>query len=1023
MKHVHHIRHKAKTHFAQPENLSRFIHLSLLFAIFAFLLLTNFPFTSGYTGWDNVHPEYNFWLNFKRAFDSVWQMNQGTGTYGGHGYAATLPHTIVMWLISWIIPVKYLRAVFTFLTLIVGSVGVFCLSERLLEDKPYSLRQKAALAAGLFYMLNLATLQNYYIQLEAFIIHFAALPWLILTLLACLRSFTRRNLLIFAVIGFFASAQGFIPPLFFVYVLVLGFFLGIYCLYNLHWKSFVKAFILFAITILINAYWFFPVVYYSFTRSGMYLNAYNNLLSTNDFILKNRKFGGIEDVSLLRGFYFETIDQTERGTIYSIFDHLKYHILEPQVAAIGYAIFIVIVIGAGVLIWQKKRYEHTATFASLIFTFTFLATNTFPFGQLSQLLQEIPILKQAFRVAFTKLGISVGFFFALALGVGVYYLLEKISKLRWSMLRSGAIYSFIGAYILGQMYFSFPVFSGKLLYDRTKINLPKMYWQMFDFFKKVPSDQRIANFPQGWNWGWTAYTWNYSGSGFLWYGIEQPIMDRAFDTWGKYNENYYWEISYAIYSKKFSLIPDIMEKYNVSWLMLDENVIPYPNADDSDYTSDFISFIEHSPKFTLAQTFNSDDEKVKPIRIFKVNLTNQPQKSIIISSLKEYKNIQPDYNFTQFDAAYSQNGAYYSEPSKEAAIYYPFRSLFTNRKPSELNVQIKDSTDAITFSAPVPAKYKKYTVVVPDSSPEASLSAGIRIPGDIQYEINDDSISFTIPKAYIPQVYTNKNDKYFYDRVANNCQPTSDPTQLFEQFINDNTYLRFRSQNSENCYTIGLDEMSQAKSYLIKIIHRNIQGQDLRFNLFNKVSKKADIDMVLSPYKDFSNDYVIVPPMTSDAKGYAFTFNNISAEPSLTINDLKEVTMYDLPYFYLADIRMENPNPISSVNRDLVTFTQSQDAGWKLYSMPSSRTGVYGFMTVLFPDLFATKENERVFVNDWSNGWIVPQKNDVIYFVKFSPQILQVIGYICLILTFIVLLVIPLRRDNYTPIKDPSDLS
>ena len=42
--------------------------------------------------------------------------------------------------------------------------------------------------------------------------------------------------------------------------------------------------------------------------------------------------------------------------------------------------------------------------------------------------------------------------------------------------------------------------------------------------------------------GWNYYDWGYRGSGFLWYGIKQPILDRAFDVWDKSSEKYYEEI-------------------------------------------------------------------------------------------------------------------------------------------------------------------------------------------------------------------------------------------------------------------------------------------------------------------------------------------------------------------------------------------------------------------------------------------------------------------------------------------------
>ncbi|MEJ2276721.1 MAG: hypothetical protein P8Y70_03075, partial [Candidatus Lokiarchaeota archaeon] len=64
-------------------------------------------------------------------------------------------------------------------------------------------------------------------------------------------------------------------------------------------------------------------------------------------------------------------------------------------------------------------------------------------------------------------------------------------------------------------------------------------FELYEFFGKAPKQARVAFFPVQTFWGWNFYSWNYRGSGFLWYGIEQPILDRAFDVWSKHNEDYY----------------------------------------------------------------------------------------------------------------------------------------------------------------------------------------------------------------------------------------------------------------------------------------------------------------------------------------------------------------------------------------------------------------------------------------------------------------------------------------------------
>ena len=175
-------------------------YILALFLIFSALVVKNFPFSSWYTGWDNLHPEFNFGLNLKRAL-FVWQ-EKGLGFMGGHGYAATLPHTLFLAFLSLFIKTKYLRSVFTFLMLFIGSAGCFYLTQNLLGKKRRIVTNIASFLAGLFYMLNLGTVQNFYIQLEAFIVHFAFLPWLLLFLILYLKKPGKKNLPIFALLSF-----------------------------------------------------------------------------------------------------------------------------------------------------------------------------------------------------------------------------------------------------------------------------------------------------------------------------------------------------------------------------------------------------------------------------------------------------------------------------------------------------------------------------------------------------------------------------------------------------------------------------------------------------------------------------------------------------------------------------------------------------------------------------------------------------------------------------------------------------
>lgn len=978
-------------------NKSLALALIIIFIVFGAIFITNFPFNSWQTGWDNLHPEFNFSLNLTRALSSVWQENQGLGTYGGHGYAATLPHTIFVFLMSFLIPIQYLRSSFTFLMLAIGTAGIFFLIRKLLKDQNEGLRNNAALIGSLFYMLNLGTIQQFYIQLEAFIIHFAALPWLFYTLIGFLENKTKKSLFLFLVVSLAATPQGFIPPLFVVYAILLTIFLLCYVFNKPTLERIKRAFLVLALTFLINAFWLLPVIYYTFTHSQTYLNSYNNLSSTGDFILKNKKYGEIADVALLKGFIFEAIDGNQDGKTFLIFTSWLDHFKENGVAYVGYLFFGIIILGSLFLIKDRSKYINVALFSSLVLSLSLLATNTFPFSILTDLMDKIPIIKQAFRVAFTKFSIATAFFYAIAFAFGLITILKRLK-------RYSNLITLILAVLL--IYFSLPAFKGNFLYNRTKINIPDSYFQLFKFFNAQDKKTRIANLPVGWNWGWSIYRWGHSGSGFLWYGIPQPIMDRAFDAWGNANENYYWEISQTIFSENFQTVDNLMDKYKINWVVLDKNVVSYLNNQEYLYLQKTEEYLDQSGKFALVKVFKSTNPEVRDIKVYAVKLNNPPSNFQRIVDKNDIKNIGPSYNFTNYDPAYQKYGDYYTNPKSEYDTYYPFRSLFTNRKPEELITEIEENGPNITFKAKIPQDIRGYSLIIP--------------PIDLNFDLENPSIStdkdnliVTVPKNKII-IYESKNDLDFLSPKASDCQ-TNNSSRDIEQVILQDNILRFTSRNTQNCHDIILNQLGERFSYLISLESKHIEGRQLELAVINHQSKSINLDILLSDKNTFIKSYLVLPPMKYYGLGYSLSLNNISINSDKTINDIKNISIYRIPFYFLTHIELSNPSKKQSDNNSVFAFYQSYDPDWKAYEVKN-----INWLTNALPFLFGKELKEHVLVNNWANGWVLekskikdhlsPEGEKSKIIIIFWPQYLEYLGFVVLIGTFVIILVFYLRK-------------
>ena len=102
-------------------NFFRLILVTIVFLI----ALINYQLGTWLTGWDNLHPEFDFWLNIKRSLIAVWQEYQGLGLVGGMGHASDLFRQIFLLIFSLLIPLNFLRYFYTFLMLLLGLLGLY----------------------------------------------------------------------------------------------------------------------------------------------------------------------------------------------------------------------------------------------------------------------------------------------------------------------------------------------------------------------------------------------------------------------------------------------------------------------------------------------------------------------------------------------------------------------------------------------------------------------------------------------------------------------------------------------------------------------------------------------------------------------------------------------------------------------------------------------------------------------------------------------------------------------------------
>jgi len=189
--------------------LSLFFPIVLVLGVL-FISFKNYTPETYLIGWDSMHPEFNFSLNAKRMLSHVWGGEMGLGAISAHSDMSDLPRVLTLWLVSVLIPSSFFRYFSIFFSLILGPLGIYFLLKYVFQrEKVTPWIYPASFLGGLFYLLNLGTLQNFYVPLEMFTIAFAGLPWLTLAAFKYLREGKAGNLLFFSLVSVLISPMAY----------------------------------------------------------------------------------------------------------------------------------------------------------------------------------------------------------------------------------------------------------------------------------------------------------------------------------------------------------------------------------------------------------------------------------------------------------------------------------------------------------------------------------------------------------------------------------------------------------------------------------------------------------------------------------------------------------------------------------------------------------------------------------------------------------------------------------------------
>jgi hypothetical protein len=1037
-------------------SLNRFYHILkglkkdlfpiLIVIIVGILFIVNYQPGTWLSGWDALHPEFNFRLYFKRIFN-FWQEHQGLGAPSAQAHLSELPRVLILFPLSFVLPQSFLRYGYFLLTMLLGPLGVYYFLSKIIFKQSKFENKIASFIASIFYLLNIGTIQHFYVPLEMFPTQFAYLGWLFLFACQYLETRKQKDLLLFLLINFLSAPMAHTATLWHSYFFSFAVFLLIYALFNKQkrWQTIKRSVALALTTLVANAYWLIPNLYFVLNFGKQVADSHIHSLFTPEAFYSSAQYGTFKDLALLKNFLFNWyVFDFKIGKFVSLLLPWIKHFSLFSVITIAFSLTLIALLGICNGFKNKKKITLGLISISLIAVFFWLNINP-PLGTFFHLLRKnLSLFKEAFRFPFTKFSILLIFPLAVFLGLGINRITRLFSTSFLSKKIVGAFFLIFFSCLV--FYYSVPSFQGNYISPQMRVNIPDQYFQLFNWFD-MQEQGRIGFLPANSMWGWNYYKWGYQGAGFLWFGLKQPLLVREFDRWYPTNELFYHQFSQAIYSQNLDQLESVLEKYATEWLVLDKNIVELGDY-KALYFDETKELLEKSSKISLEKSFGN-------IQVYRVKL-QAPAKDFVFLA-QNLPQVGPEYQWNNDDQAFEDLGHYITiqtpglnilNPGVEekADIYYPFRSLFTGRKQDDLQFSVIDNQDYWLFESK-PFDLPTYKL----HQPQLDEIESIHWTENLEEQqastplthIYEDGIQVEIDKKSGYFSYDSREDSNFLQTEAKSCNPFN-VGQMDREVIyqDDNNVLQFESLGSSNCKQIFLPHFIQKKAYLVKVKSMNIQGQPLLFKVINETSKNVVIETKLpedsnpgvksSETPGFNISYFVIPMQEPYGQGYTLSFDNISIGREQTINRLARVEVYPIPYNFLKNIKLTKDQP----GRDFYAFVKS-DNFQVSHPNPSfykikitnnlitnnsflilSQSFDKGWTAWVNKPFFGKRIKSHLLINNWQNGWKLNQitnnsitNNPITISIIYWPQLLQYLGF-AILLGFVAYLIVEWRRSK-----------
>jgi hypothetical protein len=677
-----------------------------------------------------------------------------------------------------------------------------------------------------------------------------------------------------------------------------------------------------------------------------------------------------------------------------LFAPWKEHRESIPITLLIYTVALLCIGGMGVK--STYRTPFLLVYALLLIV---LLSNTIPFTFMNDIIRKNSFINQVFRSPFTKFSIPYALVLTYFFVAAVSFLAQKCAALSKKHYAFPAV---VSAAILLIVIQGFPALTGNYFARAMKVSYPQEYFQLFDFFSHVDKNKRIALLPEYTHWGWFNHNWGYDGSGFLWYGIEQPIISRTFDVWSSKSEGYFWEAERALETEDSQAFGNILEKYNIDYIILDKSLTPVVATMKAIQYDRLEDILGKSPLIRL-------EKRIGFLSVYTVSRKNDKTNNFV-SAYTTLPNVGPEITLTNEDTAYDRLGPYKTDPGTPLTAYYPFLDFTTQTTLAHTNWAMVETPTSWQITARLPKGVKNYTVSSRAGTVDINVykdNTAVKYVMPFTVTVFDTTLVVEFPKIVVNNYLPSKTT---VDHCANNTIGSVHP-------VVDGTNLTVESNNGGvACFSYDDIFLEQRYGYIVKIDNTNTQGRRMYFYILDKTKDQPYLEDRLT----YDTAYYVLGARFTQGIGYSFAFQNDSFPTIPSINTLKNVSVYLMPYFFLKNLSLSTlnvlPSPvtpltIAATKQNYYTYTvsapqkyavvvlnQAYHEGWQAYAVDKQN-----LLQKTFPALFGKKVGRHIVINNWANGWqigTIAKNQDVV--LLYTPQYLEYLGFAIIMVIFCV---------------------